>query len=91
MTLQNWQILFEINSQFGVQFEKPENHTNRLSSNSDLQEVRLVRQWNGLRQGNIKGVGRYAAQEGHGVGAPEEGVVLPRFSWNRVFILVLQS
>lgn len=29
--------------------------------NSDLQEVRLVCQWNGLRQRNIKGVGRDAA------------------------------
>lgn len=76
---------------FDMQFEKPENHINWLSSNSDLQEVGLVCQWNGLRQGNIKRVGWDAAQEGHGVRAPEEGVVLTRFSWNWVLVLVLQS
>lgn len=62
-----------------------------MGSSSDLQEVGLVCQWNGLSQGNVEGVGWDAAQEGHGVGAPEEGVVLTRFSWNWVLILVLQS
>lgn len=61
------------------------------SSSCYLQEVGLVCQWNGLSQGDIEGVRWDAAQEGHGVRAPEERVVLTRFSWNRVLILVLQS
>lgn len=44
---------------------KPEKKHKKLSINSDLQEVGLVCQWNGLRQGNIKRVGWDAAQEGH--------------------------
>lgn len=63
----------------------------RLSRISDLQEVGLVCQRNGLSQGNIERVGRDAAQEGHGVRAAEEGVILTRFSWDWVLVLVLQS
>lgn len=69
---------------------KPEKHK-KLSINSDLQEVGLVCQWNGLRQGNIKRVRWDAAQESHGIRASEEGVVLTSFSWNRILVLVLQS
>lgn len=58
---------------------------------SDLQEVGLICQWNCLSQGNIEGVGRDAAQEGHRVRTSEERVILTGFSWYRVFILVLQS
>lgn len=55
----------------------------------DLQEMGLVSQWNGLCKRNIKRVGWDAAQEGHGVRAAKEGVVLTRLSWNWVFIFVL--
>ena len=58
---------------------------------SDLQEVWLVRQGDGLGKGHLKGVGRDATQEGHGVGATEEGVVLAGLGWNRIIVLVLQS
>lgn len=49
----------------------------------------LVCKWNGLSKRYIEGVWRDAAQEGHGVRTTEEGMVLARFSWNRVLILVL--
>jgi len=58
---------------------------------SDLQEVGLVCQWDGLSKWNVKGVGWDAAQEGHGVRATEKGVDLTSFSWDWVLILVLQS
>ena len=71
--------------------KNPDSHTNWLSSSCYLQEVGLVCQWNGLSQGDIEGVRWNATQEGHGVRAPEERVVLTRFCWNWVLILVLQS
>lgn len=60
------------------------------SSMYDLQEVRLVCQWDGFSQRNIKGVGWDAAQEGHRVRATEERMVLTRFSWDWVLVFVLQ-
>lgn len=50
----------------------------------------LIGQWDGLGQGHFEGIGWDAAQEGHGIGAPEEGVILSRFSGDRIVILVLQ-
>lgn len=57
---------------------------------SDLQEVWLVGQGDGLGEGHLEGVGRDATQEGHGVRAAEEGVVLAGLGRNRILILVLQ-
>lgn len=61
-----------------------------ISSKSDLQEVGLVCQRDGLSQRNIEGIWWDAPQESHRVRATEEGVVLTRLSWNWVLILVLQ-
>lgn len=61
------------------------------SAYADLQQVGLVRQRDGFRQGNVKRVGWDAAQKGHGIRAPEERMVLTRFSRNRVLVLVLQG
>ena len=62
-----------------------------VSMEADLQEVRLVGQGDGLGQGDLEGVGGDAAQDGHGVGAAEERVVLTRLCRDRVLVFVLEG
>lgn len=65
--------------------------TAQVKGVSDLQEMRLVSQRNGLSEGHFERVGRDASQEGHGVRAAEKRMVLSGLSRDRLLVLVLQG
>lgn len=58
---------------------------------TDLQEMRLVSQRNGLSERYFERIGRDASQEGHGVRAAEKRMVLSGLSRYRLLILILQG
>lgn len=63
----------------------------KKKENTNLQQVRLISQRDGLGHGDFEGIRRNAAEESHGVGATEEWVVLTRFCWNRLLLLILKG
>lgn len=65
--------------------------TMQVQGITDLQEMRLVSQRNGLSERYFERIGRDASQEGHGVRAAEKRMVLSGLSRYRLLILILQG